>query len=84
MRGLAGRTGHQSIAVIMGEHQRSEDMPVSGCKAMNVRSVEARSLQSLVKKILVRIEMRGIRCIDDFQFAKCIAQSLGLKSPLHI
>ena len=84
MRGFAGGTGDQTIAMPMRQHQRREDVPVTAHQTVDVLTVEALALQAVEQEILVGVEMLGVGGIDHLQFAHRIAKAGGLQLGLHI
>ena len=75
MCGFSSRTGHQSIAMAMRQHQSRKHVPVTRRKTVNILRVMTTALQSAVEIGFVLVEMRSIASIDDFQLTNSIPKT---------
>jgi hypothetical protein len=83
-RRFARGTRHQPIAMAMRQHQRGKDMPVTGAHAVDIALIEPISLQALVKKGFIGIQMARIGGVHNLQLAQRIAQTGGFHAAAGI
>ena len=62
----------------MRQHQCRKDVAVAGSEAVNVLRVKALSLQALVKKLLICLQMLGVRGVHHFDLCSRITEAFGL------
>lgn len=78
MRRLSGSRllpDHQHVC--MSQHEGRKNMPIAGCQAVDVVTIEAFALQAVVEKILVDLQMAGVGGVYRLYLADGVAKAFG-------